>query len=138
MTLIEGMIERLNAAVDSHNKSVDEGLEFGTLLPEEAERLRVPAGAVTVESVRNGPNEWPQSLRNALRGVLVSEDPNELIRMADASPVKTETIRHLRLGASRAVGAKPGVMHGFHVGLRMIDFAHLICHCGAERAVLMG
>lgn len=138
MTFLDALIAKLNSAIDAYNAELQDAVDIGNVSIEQAESIRVPAGAVTIDSVKTGPKQWPKSLLKAVQDVIVSEDPNELVRMADACVEKTETIRHLRIGASKSPGAKPGILFGFPVGVRMIDMAHLVSHCGAGRVLLLG
>lgn len=138
MILIDAMIEKLNAVVDSYNAELVAAVDMGDMLQADADLLHVPAGSVTIEKVKEGPKEWPANLRKAMKDVIISEDPNEIIRMAEACPVQTETIKHLRIGAKKSPGAKPGILFGFPAGIHLIDMAHLVANCGAGRAVVLG
>lgn len=138
MTLLETIIGKLNAIIDAYNVKLKESVDVGELTGQEAEFLRVPAGSITAEMVKAGPKEWSKPIRIALREVIVSEDPTEIVRMADACTVETETIKHLRIGSRKSIGFQPGDMHGFPVGIRLMDMAHLVSHSGAERAILLG
>lgn len=138
MSLLDDLIERLNRQVEKHNAKLDRLIDEGELTEDDARRFRVPDGSVTREVVREGPSAWSFALRRALRSILTVESPDEIIRMADAVTLKTETIVILRRGALKSVGAKNGPTKGMPVGVRLLDMAHLVAHSDAGKAVLLG
>lgn len=138
MTLLDELIEKLNAAVEAHNSRVSEAFDVGEITEQERDGLLVPDGSVTVEVVKQGPGRWSHSLRLAVHQIIGNYDPAEVVRMCDASPVQTETIRHLKIGSKRSVGYQPGDMHGMPVGIRLMDMAHLVAQSDVGKAVLLG
>lgn len=137
MTLLDSLIERLNAAIERNNARLDRAIECGEVAPEDAPRFRV-IGTVTREAVRQGASAWPAAWRRALRSILAIEAPDEIIRMCDTATEKTEIIKHLRQGSLKAKGMKPGPMRGAPVAIRLLDMAHLVAHSDAGKAVLLG
>ena len=138
MEILTSMLERLNAAVDRHNARVDAELDLEELTEEEARAWRVPPGVVTKELALAGPEKWSAALRRAVREVIVNEAPDEIIRLADLCPVQTKTIKYLRIGSKRSVGAQEGELKGFPVGIRLMDYAHLIAHANPSKVILLG
>lgn len=138
MDLLTPILQRLNAAIDRHNEKVAEEEEMGNLTADEATTWRVPQGCVTKEMVLAGPQRLSDALKRALREIIVNESPDEIIRLADLVPLQTQTIKLLRIGSKRSIGMKEGLLRGMPVGVRLMDFAHLVAHAGASKVVLLG
>lgn len=138
MTLLGELLTLLNAAVEEHNAKVMDAFDCERIDAARRDELLVPPGSVTVEKARAGPQEWPMSLRVAVHQIIGAYDPAEIVRMCDASPVQTETIRHLRIGSKKSAGMAPGDLHGMPVGIRLMDMAHLVAQSDAGKAVLLG
>lgn len=137
-TLLDSMMERLNRTIDHHNARVQAAVESEDLTEDEASGWRLPPGCITVEVVKD-PSRWRgKALHKAIGNVFRRESPDEILRMCDACGVQTDVIRKLRRGVLRTVGMKPGPLKGLPVSVRLLDLAHLVAHCGAGNAVLLG
>ena len=138
MDLLDSYLERLNRAVERHNAKVAEALDGEEITPDVARQWTLPEGCVTRELVKAGPQSWSKPLRRAVFPLVVTESPDEIVRMCEACPVQTPTIKYLRVGAKKSTGIKMGELRGLPVGIRLMDMAHLVAHSGAGKAVLLG
>ena len=126
--MLEDLLAKLNGAIASHNREVDDCIESGLHTEESAAGLRWNR-QLTAKCVFE--SNWPAALMNIVGDIMTPVDAPTVVRLAKSVKVPTEITRDLCKGAAQSRGmidsADPPVL------VKLIQLAHLFARSADGR-----